>query len=46
MPHTTLRLIILTLLAIGFGIVFSMLQWPAFWKKFFTKKKGEQIEKR
>jgi hypothetical protein len=44
MPHT-LRLIILTLLAISFGIVFSMLQWPAFWKKFFSNRKGGKDEK-
>lgn len=48
-PLSPLGKVILILIAIALGVIFSMLQWPDWWKKHFRKEsylKDEQQRKK
>jgi Ca2+/H+ antiporter len=41
-----MRVILWILIAMFLGLIFSMLQWPTFWRKMFDRKHKENIEAR
>lgn len=41
-PLNTLGRVILILVAIVLGMIFSMMMWPEFWRKVFRGKKDEK----
>lgn len=40
------RVLIWILIAFFLGLIFSMLQWPSFWRRFFDKQHKKNVELR